>query len=284
MKSLKILSLVFVALLISTTVLAKSESVIYRHRADWVKLEELSSKQLAGNQLLHPCSSIVVDQMSAMLQSLQVNKKQIFSKGFKTSEIFTVEEAQKFAPYIIEALGKAAPNEVVNVGIVHKRPYFIMRNDFFSMINVFITDQGVHFNFSKLFAKLDAEYAQASQIDKAISRAKSTRVSLEPSPGQTLVADVDEVILDPTFNFGQGTIASITATATKTTQETQVTNPKTKQPVAASPTPSSTTTNTETAPTNDVATRLQKLEELKKSKLITSKEYEEKKKEILSEL
>lgn len=279
MKNIKFLALFFVTICVTTTAFAKSDSTIYRHRADWVKLEELSSKQLAGNQLLHPCSSLSVDQMSAMLQSLQVNKKQIFSKGFKTSEIFTVEEAQKYAPYIIEALGRAAPNEVVNVGIVHKRPYFIMRNDFFSMINVFVTDQGVHFNFSKLFAKLDAEYAQASQIDKAIKKAKSTRVSLETSPGQTLVADVDEIILDPNFNFGQGITAPVPTTTTKTTQGTQTTNPKTKQTATTPP-----STTTETTPSNDVATRLQKLEELKKSKLITSKEYEEKKKEILSEL
>lgn len=265
-------------LVFTSTSFAKNDSVIYRHRTDWVKLVDLSKKELAGNQLLHPCSSLSVPQMTAMLMSLQVNKSQIFSKGFKTSEIFTADEAQKYAPYIIEALGKANANQVVNASIVHKRNYFVLKNDYLSMINVFITDAGVHFNFAKLFAKIEGEYAQAGQIDKAIKKAKSIRVALETSQGQTLVSDVDEIILDPSFDFGQGPVIAPSQIAVTTPTKTKTTLPAKTAPAVVATTP------TVEPAGDDVKTRLEQLEELKKSKLITASEYKEKKEEILKGL
>ena len=237
---------------------------LYRSRANWVKLVKLSNKQLAGESLQHPYNKLNPAQMEAMLLSLNLNKNSAFKKEITTSEIFSIDEAKKFAPYIIDALSQAAANQVVNVAIVHKRPKSILQNDHFSMINIFVSDDGVHFYFTKLFAKLGSDYQQASKMDEAISKAKSLRVSLAASEGQKLAfGDADELIIDPNYDFINNTHRLVPA-------ETEY-----------KPTGKKTQVAKNTAPEADTAARLKKLDELKKQKLITDAEYAQKRKEIL---
>lgn len=273
------------------------ENYIYRKRANWVKLDKLSSKQMAGETLKHPCLDISVDQMTAMLMSLKMNKGQVFKKGIKTSEIFSDVEAQKYAPLIVKALNEAAPNQVVNIAVVHRRPYFVMRNDYISVINIFVADDGVHFNFSKLFARLSSDYQQASKIDQSIRDAKGLRVDLATSPGQVLLADADEIVLDPHHDFGIATATMIPSIATDgadedtlktekndTAQNAKLTGKKAKSNVTSANVVASTPENSSKPASEDAVSRLKKLEELKKSNLITAAEYQKKRQEILNGL
>lgn len=264
---------------------AKSD-YLYRNRANWVKLMKLSNKQLAGVELKHPAEGFTTPQIEAMLLSLAMNKGSIFKKEAKTNEIFSIGEAKKFAPYIADALQRAQPNQVVNVSLVHERAYFILKNDFLSMMNVFVGDDGVHFYFTKLFAKLGSDYEQASKMDTAISKAKGVRVSLQARPGQRLVSDADEVIMDPGFDFAANVHRTVPAE-----QEYRVGGDQEEIPVRAAETKRSKkgsvarTQPQETAEdSSSVTARLQKLDDLKKQKLITDAEYREKRKEILGTL
>lgn len=251
------------------TVLAKG-NYIYRHRINWVKLEKLSNKQLGGLELKHPSTHITTEQMVGMLMSIKMDKSSLFKKGIETSEIFSLEEASKYAPLIADGLRKAAPNQVVNLAIVHRRPTLILRNDHLSIINVFVTNDGVHFNFAKLFAKLDGDYQQASNYDEAINNAKSSRVRLSAEAGQTLLSDIDEVVMPPTFAY--------TATPTTSAATQQLSTTTTLPPVNAGldmQTP---------AAQQDIKSRLHALDDLKKNKLVTESEYKQKRSEILGSL
>lgn len=278
-----------ILLLAGTTALAKT-NYIYRSRANWVKLNKLSNKQLAGQTLSHPYTAITIDQMTSMLASLNLNKKKLFkgkeAEEFKTTEIFSTLEAKKYAPLLVQALNEATPNEIVNMAIVHKRPYFVLRNDYISIINVYAKEDGVHFNFSKMFARLNGDYQQASRVDESIRKAKSVRVSLDAGAGQILVGDGSEIVLSPSFDYGTNQALAVVTTETSqpqaNTQTTAATVPAStknaKTTVAVAPEPVSSTS------ASDVQSRLQKLEELKKSKLISTAEYNQKRAEILSQL
>lgn len=280
----KIQSFVFLFLVFSlfasgASVWAASKNYVYRSRANWVKLVKLSNKQLAGVELKHPASGLAIDQINAMLQSLHMTKGAFFKKEVTSNEIFTTEEAVKYAPLIARALSQAQPNQIVNLGIVHKRPYFILRHDYISIINVFVADDGIHFNFSKLFAKLQGDYQQASNVDEQIQKAKSIRVSLEAHKGQTILSDQDEVILDLNYDFAGDVMLANTHEETANQTKAQQKAAKKK---SLADTVVAQTTPTPTGSADDVKSRLETLEQLKKDKLITNAEYQQKKSEILN--
>lgn len=275
----------FIALfLIAPHAEALGKNYIYRSRAQWVKLEKLTKKELAGQSLSHPTSQITSDQMEAMLMTLQMQKGTLFKKELNTTQIFNDLEAKRFAPYIVQALNQATPQEVVNVSVIHKRPYFILRNDYVSNISIFLTDQGLHFYFNKLFARLDGDYQQASNIDEALKDAKSIRVDLSAGPGQKLTMnDGKEIVLDTGFDFASGVAqikqeqAQEDADALKAKSERKSKKNKKQDSTA-------TAESTATTDSSDITERLKKLEELKKQKLVTESEYQAKKKEILGGL
>lgn len=267
-----------------TPVVAKKTNYIYRKRANWVKLVQLSNKQLAGHQLNHPYTNITSEQMTGMLMSLKLNKAQLFKKGYKTTEIFNVIEARKYAPLLVKAFMEAGPNQVINMSVVHKRPYFILRNDHISIINMFVTDRGLHLNFTKLYAKLTGDYKQASRLDESIRKAKSIRVSLQPGPGQSLVSEHNEIILDPYYDFAnnvvipQPVVDSAKSDKDKDSGSSPAQNNMHQSNLALSP------GGQTTPPQQDIKTRLQTLEDLRKSKLISEAEYKQKRNKILQEL
>lgn len=256
-----------------TTVLAKSKTYLYRSRANWVKLVDLKKKQIGDTILLHPNTDISVESMENMLLSVTLNRSAMFSKEVKEIGVFSVEEAKKYASFIVQALRRASPNQIVNFAVVHKRPHFIIRADYMSIVNLYVTDDGVHLYFNKLFARLDGDYEQASKMDEAIRQAKSARVTLKAMLGQKLsYSDDQEIVFDPHFDYAQGSILP-RAEPIKSAHQLME-----RKPAPPAQEPSQDLSN------GDVKSRLGKLEDLKKSKLITEVEYQQKKKEILSAL
>jgi len=271
----KLMAQVILVLLVMVFALpasAKNKKYVYRKRAEWVKINKLSNKQLAGVTLTHP-ASITSNKITEILMSIDMNKGQLLKKDIKMSEVFSAEEARKYGPLITKALNRASPNEIVNVLVVHKRPHFILRSDYISIFNVYKTDEGVHFHFTKLFAKLVGDYEQASMLDKSIRQAKSLRVSLASKPGQVLSTDGKEIVVSLDQDFSTNT-----SVATEESEDKKNIVEKEVIPQVAG----IETANSE--PVYDVKTRLLKLESLKKDKLISTAEYKEMRKEILDNL
>lgn len=255
------------------TTQAKSKTYLYRNRANWVKLVDLKKKQIGDTVLLHPNKDISVEAMENMLLSVTLNRAAMFSKDVKEIGVFSVEEAKKYASFVIQALRQASPNQIVNFAVVHKRPHFIIRADYLSVINLYVTEDGVHLYCNKLFARLDGDYQQASKMDESIRQAKSARVTLKAMPGQKLsYNDEQEIIFDPQFDYAQG---SILPRVEPIKSAHQLMEKKSSAPAHVS---------AQASANEAVKSRLTKLEDLKKSKLVSESEYQQKKKEILSAL
>lgn len=254
------------------------EDYLYRKGIEFAKVGKASAKDVPLSALEHPYT-ISASQVEAMLLSIKVAKRYLLKKDVSSLEIFSPGEAKQFGSMIAEGLSKAANDEVVSFSVLHKRPIVVFRKDYVSVVYVYKTTQGVHFQFVKLYAALKGDYQEANNRTRAVLKAKSANITLEAGEGQKLSYDVkNEIILDPNFDFGGGvTTQEATEDApVETTTETK-TSKKDKKPV----TPTTTTTPSSKGSTAD---RLKKLEQLKKDGLVTEKEYQDLRKKILSDL
>lgn len=273
-----------------------SDDYIYRQKVNWVKFTKVP-KELQATGMTHPYTAITADQMEGMLRSIKIDQRYLLKKDIETTEVFNSWEARKFAPLFVEALAKAQADQVVNFAIIHKRPLFLLQNDKLSTGNLWVSADGIHIRFSRLFAKIDGDYESSVEMDKSIRRSKTMRVSLDSGPGQKLSYNGPmEIILDPAYDFVSATRKDDQIQLKADEEELK---PKDKRAKAAEdkkvkaaktaatieektiPAPASNSTNTAGGSS---AERLKKLDDLKKQKLISDKEYQELRKKILSDL
>src|SRR3989338_9893181 len=172
MKLFSVFLFLSLAFLLSGFALADADYV-YRQRINWVKIDKASPKSVPLGSLKHPYTALTVEQMEGMLLSIKISKRYVLKKEIDSADVFNSYEARKYAPFIVEALAKATPDQVVNFSIIHKRPFFILRNDRLTMGNVWAADDGIHFQFAKLFAKITGDYEASAQMDRAVRNAKS---------------------------------------------------------------------------------------------------------------
>jgi len=272
MKKLLLLLITF-TLILPTIGWARSE-YIFRQGVKWVKIKDADSKETPLNTIRQPFNQINTDQMEAMLLSIKISKKFVLKKEINTQDVFNAIEARQFAPYFVEALGKAGPDQVINFAVIHKRPAFILQNDRITLGNMWMAEDGLHLRFDKLFAKIEGDYQASAHTDKAIKKAKTLNVTLEANEGQKLsYASPMEVILDNHFGF-------IGSVATERAEEEAQEEENLKPQKYRKDTPSTYSTPVKSSPSE----RLKKLDELKKQNLITDKEYQDLRKKILSEI
>lgn len=261
--------------LLPTMAEAKSE-YLYRNRANWVKIAKAKGDIPLG-ALNHPYPSVTPSQMEAMLLSIKIAKKHLLKKEFTTVDVFNSWEARKLATHITEGLARLDPDHVINFSIVHKRPIFIMKKDHITMGNIWVDGEGLHFQFEKLFAKLEGDYEASANMQKALRSAKTRRLLLEAGSGQKLSYNSTmEIILEPSFAFSpmgmqeglaQGGEASTPPTAMEGIKD------------ELAPVPQSSAQDD-----GSMADRLKNLDTLKQQGLINKKEYDSLRQKILSEI
>ncbi len=265
--------------------MASNMNYIYRQKANWVVIEKASSKEVPLGSFKHPVNSINVNEMEAMMLSIKIDRKYLLKKEIETVDVFNSFEARKFAAFFVEALAKLDNDSVVNFAIIHKRPIFILQNDRISTGNLWVSDDGVHFQFSKLFAKIEGDYESSVNMDKSLRKAKTTRVSLAATPGQKLSYNSPtEIILEPTHDFISQTTAE---RADDQVAENQVLKgSKSRGNVSDDAAESSIRTARPVAskPSGSVADRLKQLDNLKAQKLVTDAEYQKLRQKILSDI
>lgn len=304
MKYRILLTFVLALLFCAGSVFAKSE-YIYRQRVNWVKIIKAPPKDVPLGSLDHPYTSVTAEQMEAMLLSIKISKRYLLKKTLNTIDVFNSWEARMFSPFIVEALAKADPDHVVHLSVVHKRPLFILRNDRLSMANIWVDAEGIHFQFTKLFAKLSGDYEASAYMDKELKRSKTMRITLEANEGQKLsYQSATEIILDPNFDFITGMKKELEekklaeeeemkakserkkekkekASPKPVAAKTETKAPAEAEPAEVSPEPAEQESSTDEKSVND---RLRDLNDLKKEGLISKKEYEQLRKKILSEI
>lgn len=230
---------------------------------------------------------------------------------------------KKFAPRIVEAFKKVTPNEVVVFSIVQKDPYFIIRNDTLNIVRAYVAQDGLHLSFIKTNAKLFGDYKAHTTGNSLISSSKGLRVTLEPQAGQKLALNnISEVILDLNYDFAalvdkkaaeeeekekaekeekkrkkmrkqeeketkeNSKNSSDEAQSSEVKKEEKKPAEKKIEEKSAKSTrePRSSSTSSSSSGKLSPVDRLTELKQLKEKGLISDKEYEVKRKEILNQL
>lgn len=189
------LALCTMMLLVAQPSVAKSEKTFYSNfRLNFVKLVSLKGKEKTQVATSHP-ATITVDKMTELLSSIRIDHKAFMREKVQEFEVFDAEAVQVLAPAMVEAFGKASTNEVVEFSYLFKNPKVILRNDRFTTGRAWVDAGKLHVEFSKLYARIDADLSKRGYSDKAVGHARGLRVVLDTAPGQVLGASAREIVL-----------------------------------------------------------------------------------------
>ncbi len=310
-----VITVAALAMLAPAAALAKKVTYIYdNHRFNYVRLEEIKPAEAVKRGMTHP---VQLDEQGvrAALASINLSRAYVIKKEVDTQQVFSENAISFLAPNLVQAFSKARENEQVGFSYLSKEPIFILRNDRLSLGEAWVTGNELHVKFDKLYAKVTGDTDKRGNEAKAVANAQGLRVKLEMMPGQKMgIDDPDEVVLDLNYNYAadiaakekaksapppQRTMAGETvAPAGETATDAAAATPapaegkkakKSKSEAAAEKSAQASAAAAATAaPASSAAKspqeRLQTLDQLKKDGLITKKEYEAKKQEILKDL
>ncbi|MFH1873568.1 MAG: hypothetical protein ABH859_00060 [Pseudomonadota bacterium] len=265
MRKLLLITLIM-AILPVTTLAKKTTYIVTNHRLNYVKIEEVKREVAETRQMDHP-QNITELQMRGILKSIKLNKKHLIGEKVKHDMAVLNEPAINFlAPALVKAFKEAKPNEEVVFSYLVKDPIFILRNDRINIAHLWVNNNELHIKFNKLYAKVSGDTDKKGYSGRAVSNARGLRLAFDIGPGQKMgISDPEELVVNLDYDFSkekpdlvadQGEAENEVETAAVNSDANKV----------------------------DAKERLQRLEELKKEKLITPKEYEQKRQEILNQL
>lgn len=280
-----ILFALIVSLLPVSAIAKKTKYITSNHRFNYVKLVELKPREADARAMTQPME-LDEGQMRAILESIKLSRRHVLSKEVDSQDAFNESSINFLAPALVKAFREATSSDEVVFSFLMKEPFFILRNDRLNLGTAWIRENEMHIKFSKLYAKVTGDTDARGHEAKAIANSRGLGIDLELQPGQTMdVTDPEELVVDLGHNFSTDVAAAEAAKAAEPQKEKK--SKKGKKEVAKAEEPAQAATEAEQASADksvDVQQRLERLEQLKKDKLITNKEYKEKKKEILKDL
>ena len=230
------------------------------NKIDFVKLDK-ANKHEKTDGLLHP-HTFTDDEVRSVLRSIRFNKKVLLSKDIEKAELFDEKNIEFLTPYLLEAFQKAGPEQVVVASYFTRHGQMLVQNDRLTVFRAFLKNDGLHFVFNKLYAKMLGDRTTMG-ADRAMQEARGLKVSLELQPGQNRIGwDPEEIVFD--LNVFSGT--------------EKVKQPKKKKKE------SDAVTAPEVQKMKSVRDRLKELEQMKKDELITDEEYKKKREGLIREL
>jgi len=265
---------------------AKTTYIVNDGRFNAVKLREVKPSVSTSRHMTHP---VTLNEMGvrAALKSLKLSKSFLVKRKVHTQQIFNDAAIDYLAPAIITAFEQANSLEEINFSYLSKNPRFIVRNDYVHIVKCWISDNELHMEFRKLFAKISGDTDRRGTERGAMNRARGLRVQLELSPGQSLGASNREVVfkLDHPYEgyAMRGSVQPVPPSTDILPEFTPGTDDAKVKPhtqVIAS----SQADTSDMASTKNIEMRLLQLKSLHDKKLISDKEYAKKRQEILNAL
>lgn len=289
----RLLSTVILVAILAVPVLAFAKKTTYistNHRLNYVKLVEVGQTVAEERQMSHP-TEIPDYKMREILASIRLSKQHMIGESVDEANVYNDAALNFLAPALSQAFRAAKSNEEVQFSYVVKDPKFILRNDRITMVTAWVSGNQLFFQFDKLFAKLTGDTDKRGDMSKIVSRARGLRVSLELKPGQSMAAvgsDVMSIDLDTSYTAAPATSVAEAeegaSTAPSRPQKSKYSRSKTGE-AATGDAAAETSAAAAAAPAgSDVERRLEELDTLRKRNLISRKDYEAKKKEILNDL
>ncbi|MBI2066988.1 MAG: hypothetical protein HYT77_03135 [Deltaproteobacteria bacterium] len=232
------------------------------NRLDWVRIAK-AKKQERGGGLRHPYD-FDSRQMREILSSLRFNKKFLIQRDIEEQQLFQERHVEYLLPYLLQAFRRVGPEEVVSVSFFTQSRKYGLANDRLTIFRAYLQEDGLHLQFQKIYAKLIGDRTTQGSL-QATQEARGIGVTLELQPGQNRISwDPEEIVFDLNVFTKNGIRNNV-----KNTAGPKFSNPK---PEKVPP------------KTLDARDRLKELERLRQEELITEKEYEKKRKEILKDL
>lgn len=284
-----VLFAVVMAAIIPTAAFAgKTTYIANDHRFNYVKLSEVKNSLIEMRKMTHP---VTLDEngVRTALASIKLARSYIVKKEVDTQQVFDERSINFLAPNLTKALAQASPAEEIVFSYLSKEPLFVLRNDRLTMGKAWVEGNELHISFDKLYAKLIGDVDKRGNEAKAAARAQGLRVSLELSPGQKLgIQDTDEIVLDLHYDYAQKPLevapVNTTMAGDKIPDATPADDSKKKGKKESKAKQESLAQAAPAAVTPTLEDRIRSLDDLKKKGLLSKKEYEEKKREILKGL
>lgn len=250
----------------------KSTYVVTDRRLNYVKLVEVKASVAEERNITHPVD-IPEQKIREILASLKLSKAHLLNDKVDTREVYDEKAINFLAPALSRAFRDAKSNEEVQFSYVVKNPFFVLRNDRLTMVDAWVSGNELYLEFQKLYAKLTGDTDKRGYESKTVNRARGLRVSLELGPGQTMAAvGSDTMVVDLAHDYS---IPTPTPGVAPEASEIEQGDPT--QHAMVNETPAS-------MGDDEMTRRLEKLDMLRKRGLISSKEYKQKKAEILKDL
>jgi hypothetical protein len=242
---------------------AQAGETIYKskNKIDFIKLEKAKKAEREGG-ISHPFT-FTPDQMRSILSSVRFNKKIMLMKDIENRDLFDEANVEFLTPYLVEAFQKAKPEEAVVVSYFTRGSKLMVQNDRLTVMRAFVKDDGLHIKFTKIYAKMLGDRTTQGAA-AASSNARGLRVSLELQPGQNRVSLEPEEL---TFDLAHYSAAVVAEKAVPKKEKAKTTS-----------------SQKEVVDDTSVRSRLKELDQLKADGVITEKEYQAKRKEVLKEL
>ena len=259
-----------------------------KNKIDFIKLEKAKKAEKDG-VLNHP-HTFAADQLKQLLSSIRFSKKILILKDIENRNLFDEQNVEFLVPHLVEAFQKAKPEQVVTVSYFTRKSHVVIQDDRLTVMRAFLKSDGLHIKFTKVYAKmLGDRVTQGSAA--ATSQARGMRVSLELQPGQNRVSwDPEELVFDLSQYMGGAIATETESKKDKSKKEKKGKEIVAEEAVKETPAPKPAKESKKTTAVEpdsgekSVKERLKELDDLKKDEMITDKEYQAKRKELLKEL
>lgn len=256
---MKIIKATLLFLLVAGPAFATKTTYITTDRKfNFVKRVELKEKELKKRGTADQPHTFVPMELKNMLSGVAVSHQLVLSKEADSEEVFDSVGLDFLVPNLVEAFKQAGPNEEIIFSFIARKSKTLFQDNRLTLASTWVKDGFLHLAFRKLLAKIDTtNYDKLGDVSTAMNRAKGIRIALELKPGQEFGKSTDELMV------------KIGGTALMMKKEETTKKEAKPVPVLVN---------------SDVEARLKKLQELKDQNLISKKEFEGKKKEILKDL
>lgn len=266
--------LFIVVLSVFVTCPAFGAEFIYKskNKIDFIKLDKAKKQEKEGG-VKHPYD-FNPEQMRAILSSVHFNKKILMLKDIENRQLFDEDNVEFLVPYLVDAFKKVKADQVVVASYFTRKTKVVVQDDRLTIFRAFVKDDGFHIRFTKLYAKMLGDRTTMG-AERAANEARSIRVSLEVQPGQNRISwDPEELVFDLAYYRTGG--AGVPGSG-----DGQMGAEAEKRPKHTSRTAKKESVEEEG---KSIRVRMKELEQLKKDELITEKEYQRKRKELIEQL
>lgn len=269
---------------------AGSKKPIYKKNYNYVKIIDADDDFEELQPFDHP-KEISEAKIYNMLASLHFDKGSLMFDDKEELRLFDLRGLKLLSPYLAQALSEVEADQVVAFQYIKKAPFAkVVRNDRLIAGKCFVRDGELFIRFGKLYAKIVGDYSRAGQ-QRVVREAQDRRVLLRSMPGQRSLGEkfiALQVEHDFKADLDRMAREEIERKRQKEAAESfsGVPVPATPPPGEGVPTPS-TASSKEKAPAKDdteIKVKLKTLKELRDDDLISEKEYEKKKAELLGEI